>query len=232
LTGLINYKKTNIKIIKASILTGALLFSTDLVFSQDSLIVADILPKNDSLLLVKKDTSPVQAASLDTTFAAHDSLNIAAIAKKMKKNKLRSPIKAGLYSAIVPGLGQAYNHKYWKIPFIYVGGGILISVCDYYNNYYNEYLDLYNKEVFNPKGTQNNKDNYARIRDEAGRRRNRFILYTGLLYVANVVDAVVDAYFSEFDISDDLSLKVRPAMAYSEYAMGNFSYGMSIQIKF
>jgi hypothetical protein len=220
--------------LKASILTGAFLFSNNSVFTQDSIAFADSIRQTDSVLLVKNDSTLVEAVSLDTNFTENETADKKVMDDSLRVKKIRSPKIAGLYSAIIPGLGQAYNHKFWKIPLIYIGGGLLIYDCIWYNDMYNESLDLYNKEYFKPADKQDTelREYYKSARDFYRKKRDRLLLYTGLLYAANIVDAIVDAYFSEFDISDDLSLKVQPAITYPEYAMGNLSFGMSIRLKF
>lgn len=222
-----------IKAIKASILTGALLFcATIKVSANDSLVIYTNSVENDSAVLVKNDTSYAQPIVIDTTFIAKAPPIEIEKTDTMKLHKYRSPKKAGLYSAIIPGLGQAYNHKYWKIPIIYIGGGFLVHYCIHYNDLYNKNLKLYNEEYFSPGGKKSIYDDYALYRDGYRKYRDRFILFTSLLYVANVVDAIVDAYFADFDISNDLSMDVKPSITYPEFTPGNFSYGVSFCLNF
>jgi hypothetical protein len=229
LTGLKFFKIIIKNTLKASILTGALLFIDSAILAQDSITYADTIQANDSLLLVTNDSNLVQAVQIDTNFIETDTAKLGAMIGNFKKKKYRSPVKAGLYSAIIPGLGQAYNHKYWKIPFIYAGFGVLGYYAVRLNDRYQYFQDLYNEDYF---GQQQSLDLYKLNKDYFRRNRDRFVLFLGLLYAANVVDAIVDAYFSEFDISDDLSLKVQPTITYPEFAMGNLSYGMSIRFNF
>lgn len=224
-----------IKAIKASILTGALLFcATIKVSANDSLVISTYSVENDSAVLVKNDTSYAQPIVIDTTFIAKAPPIEIEKTDTMKLHKYRSPKKAGLYSAIIPGLGQAYNHKYWKIPIIYIGGGLLVYYCVDQYNYYQKYIKLFNEEKFKPNNQQNenNITLYGTNRDIARKNYERLLLFSGLVYVANVVDAVVDAYFADFDISNDLSLDVKPAIIYPEFTPGNFSYGVSFCFNF
>jgi hypothetical protein len=231
---LLKINKYIIKINCTSILTGALLFSNTAIFSQDSTSFADTNQIPNSSLLVKNDTTLSKSVSLDTNFTENDTAHKKAKDDTMRVIKYRSPKIAGLYSAIIPGLGQAYNHKYWKIPFVYAGGGVLIGYSIYYNNRYNEYKSLCSEEYFYPSipGSTVNLEKYKRGRDFYRKKRDRLLLFTGLLYAANIVDAIVDAYFTEFDISDNLSLKVTPVVTYPEYALGNISCGMSLRLNF
>lgn len=231
---MVNTKENFIKSIIASILSGALLFFMTPCTSQDTASVAPVHEGIEKALLVTNDSSVSDAKPLDTTFVEIDTTQQASKTDTMKFKKYRSPMIAGLYSAIIPGLGQAYNHKYWKIPFIYAGGGVLVYYSIRLNNRYTDFLNRYNNEYFKPTNLQNSDsiEFYSINRDHFGKLRNKFILFTGLLYAANIVDAIVDAYFSEFDITDDLSLKIKPAITYPDYAMGKVSYGVSLKFNF
>jgi hypothetical protein len=230
----VRINKTIIKIIYTGILPGALFFCEINVFSQDSIVFANSLNPPDSSLLVNNDTIKPEQTSFETNFTTKDTTHKNSIEDSMRINKHPSPNLAGLYSAIIPGLGQAYNHKYWKIPFIYAGGGILIYYVVGQNNFYKDFKKKYEEEYFKPPEQQNGKllENYGLNRDIARKNRDRLLLFTGLVYAANIVDAIVDAYFSEFDISDDLSMKLKPAITYPEFALGNFSYGFSMSLNF
>ncbi len=127
-----------------------------------------------------------------------------------------SPHKATLYSLILPGLGQAYNKKYWKIPIIYAGLGGLGYLIVTNRNEYIKYRDAL---AYNPDDPNSVKNEYVDLYSESqlksGKdlyRRNldlSFIL-TGIWWVINMVDAAVDAHLFEFDVSDDLSFRLEP----------------------
>ncbi|MDP4186917.1 MAG: DUF5683 domain-containing protein [Bacteroidota bacterium] len=136
----------------------------------------------------------------------------------IQPKNVHSPAKASLMSAILPGLGQAYNKKYWKIPILYGGIGTLIYYIRLnnreYNKYENSYIALTNpqpgySDAFN--GTKSSdelkfyKEYYRRWRDLS------WIILSGT-YVLNIIDATVDAHFFNFEISDDLSLKISPSI--------------------
>lgn len=129
-----------------------------------------------------------------------------------------SPKKAVLYSAILPGLGQAYNKKYWKIPVVYAVGGLMGYFIIDNNRQYKLYKNAYALRL---DGDDLTTDEFAdTYSDEDIRllknyyRRNRDLSYivAGMVYVLNIVDASVDAHLFYFNVSDDLSLKILPAI--------------------
>ncbi len=124
-----------------------------------------------------------------------------------------SPRKASLYSAILPGLGQAYTKKYWKIPLIYGGLVGLGLVVDFYADRYSQYrrvLLIQQSTGSNPTGLS------ERVLDNAvisyRRERDFYIIMCGVAYIINIVDAHIDAHLKGFDIGDDLSLKLQPSL--------------------
>ncbi|HOJ17646.1 MAG TPA: DUF5683 domain-containing protein [Ignavibacteriaceae bacterium] len=106
----------------------------------------------------------------------------------------KSPWGAMLRSAAIPGWGQFYNESYWKIPVIWgVMGWFIYNWIDNNNNY-QDYRDLYINDPSN-----SNK----RLREFYRDNRDLFAIYLGLTYVANLVDAYVDAHMFDFDVSED-----------------------------
>lgn len=121
-----------------------------------------------------------------------------------------APAKAAFYSAILPGLGQAYNKKYWKIPIVYAGIGTGIYYYSRNNTKYNQYRDAYKRRL-----AGYNDDAFQYLDDTrliAGQRfyqRNRTIsgLVIAGFYILNIVDANVDAHLIQFNVNDNLSLR-------------------------
>lgn len=137
-----------------------------------------------------------------------------------------SPHKATVYSAVLPGLGQAYNKKYWKIPVIYVGFGVSGYFAVDNQKQYKKYKEAYATRL---DGNENTVDQFAdSYTDEDLRllknfyRRNRDLSYVsiGLIYVLNIVDAAVDAHLFKFNVDDDLSLEWAPSPVNTSGAMG------------
>lgn len=147
----------------------------------------------------------------DVSIQVNDSVQV----QKQKINPL-APSKAAFYSAIVPGLGQAYNKKYWKIPIVY--GAIGTGVYFYLRNdkQYDRYRTAYKNRLAGisdeftdaTTGVELLSDN-ALIDAQKFYSRNKEIslLVTIGLYILNIVDANVDAHLMQFNVNDDLSLK-------------------------
>ncbi|MGQ8337590.1 DUF5683 domain-containing protein [Sunxiuqinia sp. A32] len=145
-----------------------------------------------------------------------------------------SPRKATIYSAVLPGLGQIYNKKYWKAPLIYIGFAAFGYFIDWNNDQYVVYrqayadiidddpntnsfkhLDLEGRYDFdNPSQLQQLGDRIKRAKDYSRRNRDMVIISTAAFYAINIIDASVDAHFFDFDISDDLSFKWAPGPVY------------------
>ncbi|CAM2809784.1 hypothetical protein SAMN05444143_10872 [Flavobacterium succinicans] len=121
-----------------------------------------------------------------------------------------TPAKAAFYSAILPGLGQAYNKKYWKIPLVYAGIGTSLYFYIDNNRKYNQYRDAYKRRL---EGYTDDKfsflDNSRLVAAQRVFQRNRDLsaLVTVGFYVLNIIDANVDAAIIQFNVNENLSLK-------------------------
>jgi len=132
--------------------------------------------------------------------------------------KVHSPRRATLYSAVLPGLGQAYNKKYWKIPVIYAGFGAFAYMASFNAREYDLFRDAYNHKTTYASTEPPVNDYEARYTTEAlksGRdyyRRNRDLDYilASLWYILNVIDATVDAHLFDWEVGEDLSVSLHP----------------------
>ncbi len=180
--------------------------------------------------------STVEKANFDTVKIN----NASAPAIKLDSTKTaelhaHSPRKATLYSTILPGLGQAYNKKYWKIPIVYGGFGAMAYFFTSNNAKYNKFkkalilrsdgdettVDAYATQYPNQQSLIDYKDYYRRNRDLS-------VIGFALFYILNIVDANVDANLYYFDVSDDLSLQWNPAVIPG----ATFASGISLRLKF
>jgi len=136
------------------------------------------------------------------------------------KEITKNPKLAGWLSCALPGAGQVYNGQYWKVPIIYGGIGTLVYVSQFYNVRYKQlkndehYLlamqagdSTYNGHSFYGLTTENDIVRYMRKY-----RRYRDLCYLGmfLVYMMNIFDAVVDAHLYDYNVTDDLALRVEP----------------------
>ena len=121
---------------------------------------------------------------------------------------MKSPGKAVLMSAILPGLGQYYNESYWKIPVVYGLGAFFVYEYTKYNKDFNNYSSKFNASITtdNPSGSYYLKSYKEFYRD----KRDAFIWYGGFLYLINILDAFVDAHLYGFDVNENVSLGINP----------------------
>ena len=132
------------------------------------------------------------------------------------------PKKAAIYSAILPGAGQVYTKKYWKVPIIYAG----LITSAYYINESNDYYQLYKTTYLNRiDGDISDNLDYELpelkiLTDHYRRNREVSTLLFLLTYVLNIVDASVSAHLFDYDVSEDLSLHIQPIYFSKENATG------------
>ena len=147
--------------------------------------------------------------------------------------KRYQPRKALLYSAILPGSGQLYNKKYWKIPIVFGGFYLLTKVAVTYNGYYEKYkAELYGL-LATPSIPPPSKYTEAQLRsqiDTYRRQRDYFIILDGFMYILQMVDAHVDAHLKEFDLNPSLKVTLTPTTQ-QNYLTGRLS-GFTLTLKF
>lgn len=156
-------------------------------------------------------TFSVFSQQQDSIVGAQDSI---AIAKTNRSKTYSVPRRASLMSAILPGLGQAYNGKYWKIPVIYagfVGFGYMFKVNNEQYNFFRKNLIAENDE--DPSTINETRWGTDELQTQkVTYRKRRDIAAVGvvIIYILNIIDANVDAHLKTFDVSDDLSLRIEP----------------------
>jgi len=132
---------------------------------------------------------------------------------KAPKDTTHSPKKAAIRSTILPGWGQAYNHKYWKIPVLY--GGMGLTGFFIFNNYTN--YQKYRKAYFTASASQStvhidgntyNKEQLFLIKDYYRRNMDLSVVILAGIYALNIIDAIVDAHLRDFNISKDLKTSI------------------------
>ena len=190
--------------------------------------------QNEELHMPLQDTAHLK---VNEVLTHADSVTLATDSVVMTKKKKRdwatwkpNPKRALWLGLVLPGAGQIYNRKFWKLPIIY--GGIV--GCAYalswnnqmYHDYSQAYMDITDNDPttesynqFMHLGAKITKDNISRYQTLFKNRKDRYRRWRDMsffvlvgVYALSVIDAYVDASLSEFDISKDLSLRVEPAV--------------------
>ena len=149
-----------------------------------------------------------------------------------QESVVKIPKRAGLYSAILPGAGQVYAKKYWKVPIIYAG----LITSAYYINESHERYNAYKDAALSSADNNNSEEmvdglmysytDLKEIKDHYRRNREVSALLFTLAYVLNIVDASVSAHLFDYDVSEDISLHIQPIYMAKENASG-----LSLSIK-
>jgi hypothetical protein len=147
-----------------------------------------------------------------------------------QESVVKIPKRAGLYSAILPGAGQVYTKKYWKVPIIYAG---LITSAYYikenhtlYNLYKQTYINRWNGNRTDEFTNRYTDANLLTLTEHYRRNAEVSALLFTLTYVLNIVDASVSAHLFDYDVSEDISLHIQPI-----YMVKENTSGLSLSIK-
>lgn len=205
-----------------------ILFSIHFCFSQEEQEAAPV-----------SETDSITATLAEEGIIIQDSVSF----KKVKKefNPL-APSKAAFYSAILPGMGQVYNRRYWKVPIVWGAIGGSIYMYNFNNNNYKRFRTAFirrqagyiDDEFYDLNtGTLPSLDT-----DDLEYQQNRFqsdrdlwLVAAIALYALNIVDANVDAHLQQFNIDDDLSIDFEPFIDFNQVT-NTPNYGMALTIKF
>ncbi len=163
-----------------------------------------------------------------TGFSAYSQKTESDSTQTKKSEVIHSPRRATIYSAVLPGLGQIYNRKYWKVPLIYGGFVTFGYFINFNNDQYITYRQAYSDIIDNDPTTNShlylkvnpsllkpeNKADYTQAlriaKDGSRRNRDLVVISTAVFYALNIIDASVDAHFFNFDIGDDLTINWVP----------------------
>jgi hypothetical protein len=154
--------------------------------------------------------------------------------------KRYSPRKAILYAAVLPGLGQVYNKKYWKLPLVYGGFYFIGFYIDKYNDIYTEYKGYLFYNLENGYAGENDEPPDSEIGlttgqlrtivDKARRERDFMIILMGGMYLLQMVDAHVDSHLKEFDLNPNLQVRIEPTIQNDAWA--GRTAGLALVFKF
>jgi hypothetical protein len=177
----------------------------------------------------------VQSSAFSQT---KDSVETVVKTPKEKKEKPdysslpKNPRKATILSAVLPGAGQVYNGKAWKVPILYAGFMTDIYFIGYNNKRYQTFREAL--FAFDDGDTSQfpslNRDALVRNVDYWRQNRDLTILLLAAIYALNLIDANVDAHLSGFDISDDIAMKIEPNVG--TFAASSTSMGLSLKFQF
>ena len=136
------------------------------------------------------------------------------------------PRKALLYAAVVPGLGQIYNKKYWKLPLVYGGFFGIGYAINFYQGNYTDYKAKLFYNLDHGLADDNDRDTndpnayttgqLRTIVDKSRRERDFWVIMMGAMYILQIVDAHVDAHLKEFDLNPTFKVSFRPSMTQDE----------------
>lgn len=180
-----------------------------------------------------KDTGLMLQPGMDTTGLSNqiDSIYI-------DENVLNRPKKASNFSSVLPGLGQIYNKRYWKLPIIYGALGTIGYFISYNNKKYQQYRNAYLLKISFPGDFLEDKlaIEISEVNLERGvdyYRRNRDLLMILLVgfYALQILDAHVDAHLMDFEINEDISLGVGPGIE-TQSIVSTQQYGLKLTLKF
>jgi hypothetical protein len=193
----------------------------------------------------QKPDTVVRKSKSDSVTMKHDSATSKKYVPKITKEKvyhpdsLHDPHKALIRSLIIPGWGQLYNHRWWKVPFIYGGLGLLGDAIIFNENYYSQFLK---EDILREHGILTGRNaNFQYISDADvdaatnSYRRDRDLCILGTIgaWGIQMIDAYVDAKFQQlYTMDNNLSFKIRPGMisqpAYAYNAFGTYIPAVTI----
>jgi len=188
--------------------------------------------KNDSTSIVVDSLAnkTVQVEELSTSDSTKLKKERFKLIKSVLDKSYPNPNRAAAFSLLIPGAGQVYNKKYWKLPIVYGALGGLGYMAYFNQDRYIIFRDAYLATVdddpltVNPFPTLNESALRTR-RDSANKRRQEAYVFFVLAWILNSVDAYVDAHLASFDVNEDISAHIQPVGIMTP---GNSAYGLSI----
>lgn len=158
-----------------------------------------------------------------------------------------APSKAAFYSAVLPGLGQIYNKRYWKVPIVWgaIGTGVYAYLYndDLYDRFRtafkrrkagftdDEFYDLNKNDDVTPSSPDLSDQALQDAQERYQRDRDLALLITIALYALNIIDANVDAHLKQYNVNEDLSLRFQPYL--EPHPINNeLNYGLGLAIRF
>ncbi len=195
------------------------------------------------LLAQEEESQPQEVDSLQTDLKEQGIMVQDSLVEKRKPINPLAPSRAAFYSAVIPGMGQIYNKRYWKVPIVYGALGASIYWYTWNDDNYDRFRIAFKRrragftddEFYDTNGDgigpdfdddvlQNQQERFQRDRDLA-------LVVTIGLYILNIVDANVDAHLKQFNISNDLSFDIQPFLDLNTVNRDP-NYGLALVVKF
>jgi hypothetical protein len=179
---------------------------------------------------------PVLRLAAVPCFAGNDPINNA-FTGFVSKDSLHNPKKAAILSACLPGAGQAYNKKYWKMPIVYAAGfagGYMIHTN---HQEYKKFRMAYIYRTDTLESTVDDLPKYSEqqlkvFREYYRRNLELSVLLTGVVYLIQILDATVDAHLFDFDVSNNVAVHCRPSLIPTTVSKGFFAPSLTFTVNF
>ncbi len=175
--------------------------------------------------------SPPAPPAVDTAFPGLDDLPTFVSRSRLE------PRRAAMLAVAFPGGGQLYNRKYWKLPILYGAAASLVYALDFNTTQFVAYRDAF---IFRNDGDPTTTDAFPRLNDRQLQRQRDFyrrnrdltVILCAAAYAISIIDALVDAHLAEFNVNDDLALRVRPHWQPDAVAPGQYQTGLTATFTF
>jgi len=198
------------------------------------------LPADDPSKELFKQRMVEQRQTRNLYYAAAGAFYVASVvdAVYVYNQGKHSPAAATIFSTIVPGLGQTYNKKYWKVPVVYGGLSTFYFIASWNNRGYKRFktaLKLQTDGEENEFGNSRTDKELKYFMDNYRRNRDFAILGFAAIYVLNILDANVDAHLYDWNVNDNLGFKVEPTLINSDIASTGYNapiLGISCRFSF
>jgi hypothetical protein len=181
------------------------------------ILTTPLWAQDDSIRVVKPDP----------TVDLSDTILIQSYAQRF------NPDRASFLAAVLPGAGQIYNKKYWKLPLVYGGFGAIGYGLTFYQDLYKDYK----RQLFYilENNTDRSQEGYTESQlrpaiDQARHQRDFMVILMAAMYILQIVDAHVDAHLKEFDVNPNLQVQMQPLIR-SDMLVGRQA-GFSVTLRF
>jgi len=188
-----------------------------------------------------QNTQPARTGNgNDTLIVNGQPLIIADTILEVTAKAVHSPLKATMLSAVLPGLGQIYNGRAWKVPILYAGFAGVVYAFNFNNKGYQTYRSAWVARIDGNPNTVDDFPNWSADQLQKATnyyRRNLEVTYIvgAAVYVLNILDATVDAHLLDFDVGEDLTMNIRPvinALGFENFLPGRAYPGIRLTFSF